>query len=559
VIALAARPSTCATADDVTTHTLLNCLIREVSGPEGQLTYDGSHLVIRLPRRDLVLRIRVRRTSLIGAHRFGGPAQTRAADGWANVTWRRLAELIAQELELRSGETNHEFVDQVAESQAAMSAVLTARPASDPGSDQLDYLASEQALVYGHRFHPTPKGRSGAIDRWLPFAPEAGARVRLRHLAVPRELIREEGVDAAALTLLDGLGGSADQAVLPVHPWQFSLLRSHHGLDAALRSGRITDLGERGVETVPTASVRTLWHPDLRAFLKFSLNVRITNCVRKNASYELRGAVALTRLLAPVADDLRTRFPGTTVLAEPAYRTLDLGPDLVEGFGVIVREQLPVQAGVTPLLAGAIADEHPTSPAQVGALIERSGGDALTWWHHYLALVVPPVLHAYFHHGVVFEPHLQNVVVGVTDDGWPQQVFLRDMEGTKLLPARHAAALADLPDDVQQQVTYDAQRGWNRVVYCLLVNHVAEVLAGIADRYPALERQLWDEVSARLDAYARQYGSSPQLRALLSGVPLPAKANLLIRWERRADRHAGYLALPNPLAAAPAESCKVAR
>jgi len=330
-------------------------------------------------------------------------------------------------------------------------------------------------------------------------------------------------------------------------------------LDAALRSGRITDLGERGVETVPTASVRTLWHPDLRAFLKFSLNVRITNCVRKNASYELRGAVALTRLLAPVADDLRTRFPGTAVLAEPAYRTLELGPDLVEGFGVIVREQLPVQPGVTPLLAGAIADEYPTSPAQVGALIERSGGDALAWWHDYLALIVPPVLHAYFHHGVVFEPHLQNVVVGVTDDGRPRQVFLRDMEGTKLLPARHAAALADLPDDVQQQLTYDAQCGWNRVVYCLLVNHVAEVLAGIADRYPALERKLWDEVSARLDAYARQYGSSPQLRALLSGVPLPAKANLLTRWERRADRHAGYLALPNPLAAAPAESCEVAR
>jgi hypothetical protein len=40
VIALAARPSTCATADEVTTHTLLNCLVREVSGPEGQLTLD---------------------------------------------------------------------------------------------------------------------------------------------------------------------------------------------------------------------------------------------------------------------------------------------------------------------------------------------------------------------------------------------------------------------------------------------------------------------------------------------------------------------------------------
>ena len=551
MIALAARPSTCATADDVTTHTLLNCLVREVSGPEGQLTLDGGYLVIRLPRRDIALRARVRRRSLIGAHRFDGAAQERQADGWTDITWRRLATVIAAELELRTGETNHEFLDQVAESHAAMSTMLAARPATHGG---LNYLDSEQSLVYGHRFHPTPKSRSGSVERWLPFAPETGARVRLRHLSVPRELIREEGVD-----ILDRLGGTSEHAVLPVHPWQFSLLREHPVLAAALRSGRVVDQGELGAETVPTASVRTLWHPTLAAFLKFSLNVRITNCVRKNAAYELRGAVALTRVLAPVADDLRTRFPGTAVLAEPAYRTLDLGPDLVEGFGVIVRDGLPVQPGVTPLLAGAIADEHPISPAHVGALIERAGGDALCWWRAYLALVVPPVLHAYFHHGVVFEPHLQNVVVGVTDDGRPQQVFLRDLEGTKLLPARHAAALAELPDDVQRQVTYDAQRGWNRVVYCLIVNHVAEVLAAIADRHPALERPLWDEVSARLDAYARQYGSSPQLRALLSGVPLPAKANLLIRWERRSDRHAGYLALPSPLASRATESREVAR
>jgi len=32
-------------------------------------------------------------------------------------------------------------------------------------------------------------------------------------------------------------------------------------------------------------------------------------------------------------------------------------------------------------------------------------------------------------------------------------------------------------------------------------------------------------------------------------VPLPAKANLLTRWERKADRHATYVALPNPIAA----------
>ncbi len=44
------------------------------------------------------------------------------------------------------------------------------------------------------------------------------------------------------------------------------------------------------------------------------------------------------------------------------------------------------------------------------------------------------MLAAYFEHGVVLEPHLQNVLIGVDDDGMPRQVLFRDLEGTKLLP-----------------------------------------------------------------------------------------------------------------------------
>ena len=34
---------------------------------------------------------------------------------------------------------------------------------------------------------------------------------------------------------------------------------------------------------------------------------------------------------------------------------------------------------------------------------------------------------------------------------------------------------------------------------------------------------------------------------MLAGVPLPAKANLRLRWARGADREAAYLGVPNPL------------
>ncbi|MGW2320384.1 IucA/IucC family protein [Streptomyces sp. NPDC001680] len=538
------------TADAVTAHTLLNCLIREVSAPEHQVTVDRGHLLLRLPRSGLLLRARLRRVSMIGAHRFQGSVERLDDQGsWVTVGWRELAGHVQDELEQRTGVANGEFLDQVADSRETIRTALEHRAHGMPHQDL--YVTSEQSLVFGHRFHPTPKARTGDPADWLAYGPETGARFRLRHLAVRRHLVLQEG----ELSGLDALCPPADPefVTLPVHPWQFRLLSPHDRLRTALAAGEVVDRGVSGPEWMPTASVRTLYQPDADAFLKFSLNVRLTNCVRKHARYELSGAVALNRLLQPVTARLAERFPESALLAEPGYRTLAPDGDtaLLEGFGVVVRSGLRahLRPGVTPLLAAAVADEYPTGPAHVTHLLARGDGDVLAWWDAYLRLLLPPVLAAYFDHGVVLEPHLQNVVVGVNADGTPVQILFRDLEGTKLLPRHHAAALAALPEDVRGPLTYDAERGWNRVAYCLLVNHVAEVLGALADLDPAREPALWGLVRDRLAACAGRAGGPPRLRALLSGVPLPAKANLLLRWARKADRHATYVPLPSPLGA----------
>ncbi|MFD5430737.1 IucA/IucC family protein [Kitasatospora sp. NPDC127067] len=542
------------TADEAVVHTLLNCLLREVSAPEHQTAADSGRLLLRLPRRGALLRVALRRTSLLGAHRFTGPVEVERDGDWVELGWQELAEYVQHELELRTGTVNEEFLDQVASSHQGVRQGLDDRPA--PGADR--YLESEQALLFGHRFHPAPKSRSAARGDWRGYAPESRAAFPLRHLAVRADLLNEESLDGSATALLDGLGEVPDgYRLLPAHPWQYQLIGDHPLLRAALARGDILDLGPRGERFTATASVRTLHGAD--AFLKFSLNVRITNCLRKNAAYELTGAVALTRLLAPALADLARRFPASGVLREPAFRTLALPgtdgrPDraLYEGFGLIVREGFGgvLRPGVTPLLAAAVADEHPTSSAHISRLLGASpdGAAALDWWRDYLRLLLPPVLSAYFDHGVVLEPHLQNVLIGVDPSGHPVQVLFRDLEGTKLVPEQNADILAALPPEVAGPMTYDAQRGWDRVVYCLLVNHVAELLAALADRHPELECALWQAVRDTLEEYAAAHGCPPRLRALLAGVPLPAKANLLTRWERKADREAGYVRLPSPLA-----------
>ncbi|MFE7775111.1 IucA/IucC family protein [Streptomyces sp. NPDC057445] len=563
-------PSGLPTADEAVAHTLLNCLLREVSGPEHESAVIDGRLLLRLRRSGVLLRVALRRTSLLGAHRFTGAVAEQTGAGWAELGWRRLAEYIHAELSLRTGTGNDEFLTQIASSHQGVSAALAVRGAATDrhpaGPGDLDplaaYLASEQSLALGHRFHPTPKARGGDRAAWKAYAPEAGASFPLRLLAVRDHLVAErshrpDGSGADPLDGLDRLGPVPDgYRLLPAHPWQYGLLQGHPVLGEAIKRGDVLDLGPGRSPFTATASVRTLYDGD--TFLKFSLNVRITNCLRKNARYELDGAVALTRLLGPVFADLAGRFPGTGVLREPAYRSLALpGPDgrpvpaLLEGFGVIVREGLDrhLRPGVTPLLAAAVADEYTTGPGHVSRLLAGADpGRTLAWWRAYLELLLPPVLAAYFDHGVVLEPHLQNVLVCVDADGRPAQVLFRDLEGTKLIPERHTSDLAALPADVAGPLTYDARRGWDRVVYCLVVNHVAEMLAALADLHPGSEAALWSQVHRTLQDHADTHGCPPRLGALLAGEPLPAKANLLTRWARTADRDAGYVRLPSPLA-----------
>ncbi|WP_285704132.1 IucA/IucC family protein [Microtetraspora sp. NBRC 16547] len=537
-----------AVAETVTLGALLRCCVREVAGPRGQVWPAGPYLLLRVA--GTLLRARVHGGIAL---RFDGPAEWLAGGAWQPLTSEMLVKLVEQELP--GG--NEEFAAQVASSREAITALLRARERT--GAPEDPWLASEQALVAGHPFHPSPKAREGS--GWVRYAPEAHARFPLRLLGVRADLVAGRGETGA----LDLFGSAPPGYVpLPAHPWQLDLLADE--LRGPLADGRLVDLGDGSRPVVPTSSVRTVYDPETGMCLKFSLDVRITNCVRKNAWYELIGAVELSERLGPVFARLAADFPGTRWLPEPGYRSADLGVRLLEGLGVILRPGpwTVCGPGVTPVLAGALAGPLP-GPIAVPAAVPAAGSaagsagraarapgpygaaDPLDWWRSYVEKVAPPVLDAYFTHGVVLEPHLQNVLLGVDHHGLPREVIFRDMEGTKLLRDRHD--VSDLPSAVATALTYDAERGWNRIVYCLLVNHLAEIAATVAEHAGQdLSPELWAIARDVLAAYAAGHGSPPLLAELLAGAPLPAKANLGVRWARGADRSAGYVPIANPLA-----------
>ncbi|WP_436764078.1 IucA/IucC family protein [Streptosporangium sp. V21-05] len=553
-----------ALAEDASVSALLRCCVREIAGPRGQVRHEEPYVLLRVAGTHL----RARAHGGL-ALRFEGRPEWLENGSWQPLSANLLVRLV--EAELGDGEGkgggggNEEFASQVAASRDALATLIAARREVPPPADP--WLASEQALVFGHPFHPSPKARGG--EGWLRYAPEAHASFPLRLLGVRDDVLAEAGDTG----VLDELGQApSGYSLLPAHPWQLELLAAD--LAAPLADGRLIDLGESSRPAVPTSSVRTVYEPLIDRCLKFSLDVRITNCVRKNSWYELAGAVELSRRLEPVFLDLAAAFPGTRWLPEPGYRSAELGTRLLEGLSVIVRmgPWSVCRPGVTPLLSGALAAGRQGAGAVPGGIpgltnpapgdipgmagwpvTDPSPGgagwpvaDPARWWRAYVERVAPPVLDAYLGHGVVLEPHLQNVLIGVDSEGLPVEAVFRDLEGTKLVAGRHD--LSGLPGRVAEALTYDAASGWNRVVYCLMVNHLAEIAASLAGN--GSTRELWAVAGEVLTEYAASRGWPRPLSELLSGEPLPAKANLSVRWARSADRSAGYVAVANPLATA---------
>jgi siderophore synthetase component len=179
-----------------------------------------------------------------------------------------------------------------------------------------------------------------------------------------------------------------------------------------------------------------------------------------------------------------------------------------------------------------------------------AGVDPTLWFSAYVEQLLPPLLFCFFEQGLVFEPHLQNILIGLRD-GFPVQVFLRDFDNGKVVrdwfDAKH---FEGVPTRVRDELTYETQQAWSSFNYCLMVNHLAEAIYSIAGSDEALELRLWGVIRESLLSYQTRFGterSREKIAHLISAASLPAKANLLTRFLKKPDRKAGYLPVPNPM------------
>ncbi|WP_426165427.1 IucA/IucC family protein [Pseudoduganella sp. R-31] len=579
-------------------ETLLNCYCREVAIPEGHASVGplfgqndwplalrcalatGQALHIVLPRLDSRVVVAVQDDSPTANYRYLSALYCKSAgQPWALLDWRMLADLIIRDLAAKTGQPyNHELLAQIEDSVQVTTAILEAPwPNAMPSDPLAAYLDSEQSLTYGHPFHPAPKSRQGfSAEDLRRYSPELRGGFPLHYFAVQRDAVLQQSTlaqscgDILAAQAPQGVVAGDDYLLVPAHPWQARWLLEKPLIAAAMRDGRIRHLGAQGELYYPTSSVRTLYQPGNPYFYKFSLHVRLTNCVRKNAVYELEGALQVNRIMSGLIPELRERFPGAAIMPEPAFLSVNLRDgdadakrEITEGFGLILRgnfDQHNLLPGAVPLLAGALFGNHVLGEARLSALLrqiaerERMAPEAVAveWFSRYVQQMMYPVLHCYFAHGVVFEPHLQNVVIGLVGD-WPAQAFLRDFEGVKLVQEEWGASrLSGVSQRAQAALQYDRERGWKRIAYCLFVNNFCEAIHQLAAGNPALQQRLWTQVRHHLQQYQHLHGtteSAARIASVLDGEPLPAKGNLCNRFLKQADRAADYAPFVNPLAA----------
>ncbi len=570
---------------------IVQCYWREIADPNGLVTWlDGAppwshdsqdivytHVArLELPFSTQSLTVSVDRRSRVGIRHFGkvflvDPTQPL---GWREVSRAELARLVVEELARRYGRpVNEDLLVQMGLSAEVMDLIVQDRPTQAIASwtPATAYIKSEQSLVYGHPFHPTPKARSGlSRDDLTRYSPELGAAFALHYFAVRKDLvIHDSCVELTTPEMVESEGPrdflpDDGWTLIPVHPWQAEYLRGLRGVQNAEAKGSLRYLGAHGRDFWPTASVRTLYAPESRYFYKMSLSFRITNCLRRNALPELAAALCVNRIMTQLRPEMGRYFPTFHFLDELGYMSVRLADApreeqkaITEGFGIMLRRCLEQgSADEMPLLAAALFGNGDHGRALIKSLFisayqspEPPDSSIVAWFKAYLEQIIPPLLYLYSRVGVMFEPHLQNMVIGFRQ-GMPVAAYLRDFENARLVYERVNPGLTeDLTDAEKKELYYSEEKAWKRFSYCLFGNHVVEAVRQLTYGRPDLEPTLWATLRNSIATYLGEYGESDaalMIGGLLRGESFVAKTNLLTRVLAGKDAEATYAAIGNP-------------
>ncbi len=556
-------------AEHASFQAFANCYIREIESgvwhssqhwqqaTGTEFSHPATHaLELQLTgiKASLVLAISYR--SIVGRHRINQVFCKRDNDwNWQCMSFLSASLLLIDNIyaDCKDGDAKSgqklELLNRTLESHQIMQDYLAKRQ-YDSSLEQLDFIASEQSLLFGHWLHPTPKSRQG-IHAWQHknYAPELKAEFQLHFFAVSKTLLQQKTSTSQSveqiinqIAEIDGGLPDKDKQLVPVHPLQAHWLLHQFEIVQLMQKGQIENLGVIGKKFTPTSSVRTLYCRELDFMIKLSIPVKITNSLRKNRVHELEPGLNVGKLIS--GSDFNQHFPQFILIEDPAYITITNADKTESGFETIIRrnpfKQENTQSHSTVSIAALV--QEPILPGaesklsqQVKALAKNKRINlqtaSLIWFERYWQCAIEPAIWLYEKHGVALEAHQQNSLLTI-ERHCPSHYYYRDNQGfylsalmkSKLLAAE--PALKNNPD-----LFYSDEMIADRFGYYLFINQLFSVIWRFGQDGLINENQLLTLSYQKLQAMrAELKGVGAKFVDMALNKPgIACKANLLTR------------------------------
>ncbi|MEK3883846.1 IucA/IucC family protein [Paenibacillus sp. PL2-23] len=552
-------------AERATLQSLLNGFLRETGLGSWRVAASGWELQVPLASQDGTLLIEVERRSETGRHLFRYPIHwigsgTQAVIESELSAAARLVRELGALVRGATPERMEELLLRIEESCSRIEQFVASR---EGDREELygfegDFLSAEQALLFGHLLHPTPKSRQGLPEQLQSiYAPELKGEFQLHYFRAHRSIVREgsslDGISATEwikAELRDAAKQDSSLAVsftdedeytlIPLHPLQASEVLAKPQVQQLMEAGALQDLGPMGRAFAATSSLRTVYHAQSPWMAKGSVPVRMTNSLRVNKYKELERGVEVSRLLKTAVGEVSTRFPAFSIVQDPAFVTIALEGEEESGFEVVLRDNpfQGQQAQQATLVAALVQDPLPGSDSRLGCIIraiaEREGRTtetvSLDWFRRYMDISLKPMVWLYMTHGIALEAHQQNSVVQLKE-GYPDHYYYRDNQGYYFCESMRDHLAAQLPGIGEKSQTFceDAIAD-ERFRYYVVFNHMFGLINGFGSAGLADERALLKELRLALEGFLPMNRKpSVFLETLLHEKSLPCKANLLTR------------------------------
>ncbi len=557
----------------------LNSLLRE--SKHHQFSDSPSFPQITVPiHANAAVILPLRKHSELGRHQYTGTFYLEINQDRTEISFSRLVELLTDffRAELSADPVSiKQFRSRVFTSLNTIQKALISRGPST-SSSSLHFKDTEQALLIGHNFHPTPKSRDEFDEKdLLNYSPEFAGKLRLDWLMAEPSILyqkksacfedrewtealaREDLADTALLDKYLSIGFTP----MPMHPWQLKVLQKNPAIKAHFDTGRLVVIGTSKSDWYPTSSLRSLYNPSAEFMLKFSMSVKLTNSIRHLLPREVDRGLQLADVLAtPKGKRFLAENPQFHIITEPASLSLrDLeGNELPETL-VVCRlnpfDSVGAQgkAMLATLTQDAVLGGTPLLQALLRTDLQTSSPSEKTkkWFEAYLRTTVKPLLLAQANYGIILGAHQQNLVLHI-EDGYPTEAYFRDCQSAGYTERGFENFAPDVSSIHRENGNIvDEKMGSCLFIYYVVLNSTFNVITALTRDESVSESELLADLRLFLSKILDEgVHDDTYIKALLEQPTLMHKGNFFCSFKNMNENTAHnplsiYVPVENPL------------